>query len=806
MTDGVHHADSRPVVALFCTRGMETFLSNAIEGILRTGVEASRIYVGCPNNALKSVSSVARLHSIQIRVVANQKLSEREATMEKYRSFGSSEFTDISWKKIFFVRQLLEHHAHVVYADLDVSWIRNPLPYLTEIALVYPMAFQTEGLPRFPPAVCCGFASFARSERTLAFLNALIEFHDSQAGSDHRLDDQAACQRLIEDDVTWLRDIYWLPEALFLNGLGYRNLHSTGESPCPMEGELLPFLFHANWTIGLDNKRQLLAGTGTWLIGDNPRIVSTELTQDTPMQNKSVDQPLKDPAPLLTVVYPVFDVRGDVIERLRLWTEKQDLEPRLYTVFVVADTDADVDEACIRKVLRPHDIILRVQGTAGEPEYWNAGALRAATPWLLFTEGHSMPKPECLSTLAAWIKEHPDDEAVNFRVENVDAHRVAGLLKRWFALIHAHWGEPTNWRRLHRTAFAIRSDVYAEVGPFDAPLGHFAPQLFSARMHERGRSISLLPTSSVLHDDSREMSAHHRDTADYARGEMDARVSNDPEFFEKYFGASPLADLGWNLPGSYARNILAGILVAILRKPQNASRFAKPALRLVAPAIVGLHRQVKILDLLNRVDELMIMHLPLTEHFRWKRFLSAHRRTVRIEQKLWAARHHSPPLQIRQGTDRLPIDKIDPQLIVGTHALENIDDTAFRWTQPVFLLRLALPGDRTVTLETRNVRRGISPSDIVVAVGGRMLSPKDLSLDDAGNIKFDLEAKSTPCNTEVVVIVPELCEPATERGAGRRLGLPLFSIGFECDSSGNHQGHLIDDADMETPSRVVMIG
>ena len=266
---------------------METFLSNAIQGILQAGIDAGQIYVGCPNNALKSVSGVARLHSIQIRVISTQKLSEREPEMEKYRSFGSRAFTDISWKKIFFVRQLLEHHAHVVYADLDVSWIRNPLPYLTEVALVYPMAFQTEGLPRFPPAVCCGFASFAKSERTLAFLNALIEIHSSQVDSDNRLDDQAACQRLIENDVTWLHDIYCLPEALFLNGLGYRNLQNAGESPCAMEGELLPFLFHANWTIGLDNKRKLLADTGTWLIGDNPQIILDVVTGRHPAQKSS---------------------------------------------------------------------------------------------------------------------------------------------------------------------------------------------------------------------------------------------------------------------------------------------------------------------------------------------------------------------------------------------------------------------------------------------------------------------------------------------------------------------------------------
>jgi hypothetical protein len=270
VTDATRPAGIQPVVAMFCTLGMEAFLSNAIQGILRTGIDAGQILVGCPNNALGSVKAVTDLHSERIQIISTQQLSENEEAMQGYSGFGSPSFNDISWKKIFFIRKLIEIHPHVIYADLDIGWIRNPLHYLSEVAMAYPMAFQTEGLARFPPAICCGFASFARSQRTIAFLDALIEFNASQVDSEKRLDDQAACQRLIENDLTWLHDIYCLPEALFLNGLGYRNVQNVGARPCTMEGELLPFLFHANWTVGYENKRKLLIGTGTWLLDDIP--------------------------------------------------------------------------------------------------------------------------------------------------------------------------------------------------------------------------------------------------------------------------------------------------------------------------------------------------------------------------------------------------------------------------------------------------------------------------------------------------------------------------------------------------------
>jgi hypothetical protein len=241
-----------------------------------------------------------------------------------------------------------------------VSWIRNPLPYLTQVAEIYPLAFQTEGLPRFPPALCLGFASFVRSERAIALLDALIALHSDQIDNDNRLDDQAACQYLIENDVTWLRYIYWLPEALFLNGLGYRTLQG-GEHPCPMEGELQPFLFHANWTVGTDNKRTLLTSTGNWSPGSS-------LTDTAPQ-----DQEPSAALPVLTVIYPVFDVRGDIVERVRFGPNGQ-ISIRSATVFVVAGSGTKLDEAALRKILRNQDAILRVQGREQDANYWNAGA------------------------------------------------------------------------------------------------------------------------------------------------------------------------------------------------------------------------------------------------------------------------------------------------------------------------------------------------------------------------------------------------------------------------------------------------
>jgi hypothetical protein len=778
MTGAAPPTDTRAVVALLCTRGMEAFLSNALEGMLRVGIDPGQILVGCPNNARRSVKSVTRLYSDQIRIVSTPKLSENEAELQKYSSFGSSSFTDLSWKKLAFVRDLIELHPHVIYADLDISWIRNPLPYLSEVAAVYPIAIQTEGLPRFPPALCCGFASFVKSERTIAFLDALVAFDSAQSGSDDRLDDQAACQRLVENDATWLHDIFCLPEALFLNGLGYRSLKNAGEQPCAMEAELLPFLFHANWTLGIENKRKLLTDTGTWLLGDTSQMDRTMQADDA----STCIEVRAEAAPLLTVIFPVFDVRGDVAERVRLWTTDQDFEPHRYRVVVIAGSGTRLDEAALRRVLRSQDALLQLPRSGRDADYWNAGAREATTPWLLFVEAHGLPASNSLSLLGAWIAANPNGAACNFVVKNPGGRRIADHLKRWFAEIHSEWAANSSWRRLHRTGFALRRDLFEDVGPFEPEYGQFAAPLASARVHQRGVAISTLATSSILHDDSSGMPAHHDDTVDYARGEMDARADNDAVFFEKYFGSSPLQGPDMILAARHARSQVRALVVAALRRPRQAPGLLRQAFELLPAALVSLRARARLLAVMTRTDEWLIMRSPLTKDLLWKRFLLAHSRLVRTEQMLWIARHPLASLPAEAGERRWPITQIGQYAVIGLHALEQIGQDAFRWTHPVFLLRLAAPAKGALTLETRNLRSGIGLSDIAVVVGARMLSPSEIELDDSGNIRLDIAPPlAREADTDIVIIVRGLSEPPVENGHGRRLGLPLFSIGFRCD-------------------------
>ena len=476
---------------------------------------------------------------------------------------------------------------------------------------------------------------------------------------------------------------------------------------------------------------------------------------------------------LLTVIYPVFDVRGDVVEHARMWAQ-QDIEQSRFRIVVVASAVEKLDENALRGVLRDQDSILRVPAGGREADYWNAGADEATTPWLLFVEAHALPARNGLSELAGWIAANPEGVACNFSIGNLDHHRAARFMKRWFGQIHAAWADQAGWPRLHRAACAIRRDVFERTGPFEPAYGQFAPVLLSARMNESGLNISTLPTAGIIHEDAPEISAHHDDTADYARGEANARTVNRPAFFEKYFGPSPLQNGSINPSSSRARGAILNALLASVRKPRLAPRLLRPILAFLPAAWPGLRARAQLLTVLTRLDEHLLMIPTISESLLWNRFLAAHRRVVRTEQLLWFAQHPSPALKL----GRWPIHEIDQQTILGVHAIEFRDGNAFRWTLPMVLLRCSYSGPIAVTLETQGLRGHIDHSDILIIAAGRIVD--NVAIDEGHNIRFRLGYHpAQAAERDVVIIIRELGERSTGNMRGRRLGLPLFSVGLE---------------------------
>jgi hypothetical protein len=252
------------IVALVASKGLEDFLQNSLIGLTRAGVDPKIVHVARPDNAANTVDPIV----LRLGAVAHS-FSEFDRSVgglpDRYSDYGTGPFVEINWAKVYYLRWLLDRYRHVVYADVDVGWLADPLWYLDAIARFFPLAFQTEGLRRFPPVLCWGFLSAKSSDTTLRLMDALLAEHRLRPPDQPMEDEQNTMDAMITKNPGWLANIHLLSEALFVNGMGYRTLLPEPSS-VPLLGRIEPFVFHANWTIGLEDKRRLMKQTGTWLL------------------------------------------------------------------------------------------------------------------------------------------------------------------------------------------------------------------------------------------------------------------------------------------------------------------------------------------------------------------------------------------------------------------------------------------------------------------------------------------------------------------------------------------------------------
>ena len=254
------------IVALVATRGLEDFLENSLTGLIRVGVDPRIVHVARPDNAADTIDPIVAKAGAVVDSFAAFSQALPVATPDHYFNYGTEPFIAVNWEKVRYIRWLLDRYRHVVYADLDVGWLADPLWYLDAVAKFYPLAFQTEALRRFPPVLCWGFLSAKSSNATLKLLDAMLSDYDARPPGQPMVDEQKTLDAMITINPGLLGHVYLLPEGLFVNGIGYRNLLSEPAAVTPLLGKIEPFVFHANWIVGLESKRKLMAQTGTWLI------------------------------------------------------------------------------------------------------------------------------------------------------------------------------------------------------------------------------------------------------------------------------------------------------------------------------------------------------------------------------------------------------------------------------------------------------------------------------------------------------------------------------------------------------------
>jgi hypothetical protein len=158
-----------------------------------------------------------------------------------YVAYGSPEFSGLMKYRFPVLRAIMAEGKRVIYSDLDVVWLRNPLPYLSEVLDNFPCAFQTESIPVFPPMLCAGFIALSNN---LACRRLLDHFIARFQGKELKRMMQPVLRDILSENREYLANIFLLPEGLFPNGLLYCTLGTGDVPPVTMTGQLQPFIFH----------------------------------------------------------------------------------------------------------------------------------------------------------------------------------------------------------------------------------------------------------------------------------------------------------------------------------------------------------------------------------------------------------------------------------------------------------------------------------------------------------------------------------------------------------------------------------
>jgi hypothetical protein len=177
-----------------------------------------------------------------------------------YKEFGSYEFfqlVQLKWELIRIVNDSSRSRI-LIYSDLDVFWLRNPISgcmqFFEENVNVSLMIQDLTSEPD-KPLLCMGFACFRGGDGLTSLVQELRILHGELLRDDKSIGDDDVVTKFYRERKC-PQSIRLLPQSTFPTG----NLVSLflKKQPLPGMKPVQPYIFHANFVIGLRKKLLLI--------------------------------------------------------------------------------------------------------------------------------------------------------------------------------------------------------------------------------------------------------------------------------------------------------------------------------------------------------------------------------------------------------------------------------------------------------------------------------------------------------------------------------------------------------------------
>jgi hypothetical protein len=466
--------------------------------------------------------------------------------------------------------------------------------------------------------------------------------------------------------------------------------------------------------------------------------------------------------PQISVLIPLQDEREAGVDCLRAWTEGQTASSDSYELVAIAiGEDADLEQA-VRPLLRERDRWIEKPGI-GEYEAYDVGADAASGEFVFLTEAHCVPEPE---TLSSTLEELERNGAPGVRIRSVPETRGEFGALELAGVQESEQAEedPEHWRKVLIHGLALRRDVYLEAGGMPAGYGDFAPWVLSMSLNDRGQRPMFSPRSRVSHVYDGDFEKIEAFVRSFMAGEVRYRREHPAPTTEAY--------LGW-----------AGEWECRLEHTRaGAVRALRSALRLRRGTRASLARHTSVAVLGTRAS-ILAARIGAARAARLAKRTTDFEERRRSFEHFWLLTGRRGRLEgIAQGgnggrpqvadTERVDLAGSLEGRVMGFHQPEQAPDgTPFRWTAPLALLRVDLPGPGPMRARLELLPDQRTAAEPRIAVDDRRVPAR---IDDDA-IQFELNGGGHWIGIGTRPLRPR------EHGVDdpRELGLPVRSLSFE---------------------------
>ncbi|HET9121338.1 MAG TPA: hypothetical protein VFN72_12485 [Solirubrobacterales bacterium] len=471
--------------------------------------------------------------------------------------------------------------------------------------------------------------------------------------------------------------------------------------------------------------------------------------------------------PLLSVLLPLQDERETALASFQAWSD-QSADRSAYEIIVLAPGQDPEMEDEVRPLLRDEDSWIARPGR-DEYELFDIGADAAQGEYLFLTEAHCVPDRDCIAVMLAELERTGAD---GVRGESVpDVRGPLGRLElEMFDEAQKQEEDPEHWRKVLIHSLALRRAIFLEAGGTPSRYGDFCTWVLAISLHRSGMRMAYSPKPRVSHTYDGDLEHVAPFIRSFRRGEVLYRTERPPQEQNGYLEWVPEWErrLEFTRSGGWRalragmtlrhRGALAGLhrhLGAALLGPRAA--MAESRLRAAAAA-----RRTR------GGSDPEVMRAPFRE------FWSETSR-LGVLEGLLETNPAPPPAESNPALTESWAGRA-----LGLHDVERLDGEAFRWTAPLALLHVSVPGPgrRRARLELLPFQR---PHNVQanprVAVDERRV-PIHVSGDA---IEFDID----PGEHWIAIAARALRPRRFGVEDPRALGLPLRSLEFVAPGSQN---------------------